>query len=448
MARHRNPVWCVVLALPGLLAGPAAAAEVLRGAAAFGDWSKDAPGVRRIITPTDLPKPNATRSASNSSSIVRRPRGAVPKAPEGFYVSLFGQGFDGPRSLRVAPNGDVFLAESSSGQIRIARPSGDLRKRQRFSVFAKGLDNVYGLALWPPGPKPRYLYAAVPSGIVRMAYMPGTTRAGKIEWIYRGFASGGHWTRDIAFSQDGKRLFAAVGSLSNIAIGMGKRPDDLAQWERARAAGAAWGNEEGRAAVLVFDADGKNRRYYATGLRNCSGLTMQPGTDTPWCAVNERDGLGDDLPPDYATAVRENGFYGWPWYYIGSSPDPRHPGARPDLAGKATVPDVLFQAHSAPLGITFYTGKAFPEAYRGSAFVALHGSWNRSKLTGYKIVRLLFEDGKPTGSYEDFLTGFVTPDGGVWGRPTGVAMLRDGSLIVSEDGSDTIWRVAFRKKQP
>jgi glucose/arabinose dehydrogenase len=201
--------------------------------------------------------------------------------------------------------------------------------------------------------------------------------------------------------------------------------------------------EQDRADVLAFDPDGSHRRVVATGIRNCSGLTVQPATGALWCAVNERDGLGDDLPPDYATRVVDGAFYGWPWYYIGAHEDPRHKGERPDLAGRVTTPDVLFQPHSAPLGITFYEGDAFPAEYKGDAFVAFHGSWNRAKRTGYKVVRLLMKDGKPTGVYEDFLVGFVANDESVWGRPVDVAVTKDGALLVTDDGGGAIWRVRW-----
>ena len=196
--------------------------------------------------------------------------------------------------------------------------------------------------------------------------------------------------------------------------------------------------------MLAFDPDGGNERVFATGLRNCSGLAVQPGSGDLWCAVNERDGLGDNLPPDFATRVAEGAFYGWPWYYIGSHEDPRHAGQRPDLAGKATVPDVLFDAHSAPLGITFYEGGQFPADFKGSAFVAFHGSWNRAKRTGYKVVRLIIKDGKPTGVYEDFLTGFVADPIRVWGRPVDVAVTKDGALLVTDDEGGAIWRVTYQ----
>jgi glucose/arabinose dehydrogenase len=253
---------------------------------------------------------------------------------------------------------------------------------------------------------------------------------------------GGHWTRDLAFSPDGKRMFIAVGSASNIGRGMGGRPPAGA--EASQPPGAAWGDEQNRAAVLIADPDGGRIRLYATGLRNCTGEAIEPRTGALWCDVNERDGLGDDVPPDYATAVREGAFYGWPWFYIGAHEDPRLRGRRPDLADRVSVPDVLIQPHSAAMGIAFYEGAQFPSDYRGDAFVALHGSWNRSQPTGYKVIRLRFRDGRPTGEYDDFLTGFVISDAAVWGRPVGVAVARDGSLLVSEDGNGTVWRVSYR----
>ncbi|MBV8399474.1 MAG: PQQ-dependent sugar dehydrogenase, partial [Acetobacteraceae bacterium] len=255
-----------------------------------------------------------------------------------------------------------------------------------------------------------------------------------------------HWTRDLAFSADGKQLFVSVGSVSNLGSGMSGRPPP--GWAEAEPPGAAWGPEQDRADVLSFSPEGRDKRIFAAGLRNCSGLTVQPGTGALWCAVNERDGLGDNLPPDYATTVRDGAFYGWPWFYIGAHEDPRLKGSHSELAGRITVPDVLIQPHSAPLGITFYLGAQFPPEYRGDAFVALHGSWNRSQRTGYKVIRLLFRDGRPTGEYEDFLTGFVASESSVWGRPVDVAVMKDGSLLVSEDANGTIWRVSYGPGHP
>jgi glucose/arabinose dehydrogenase len=279
--------------------------------------------------------------------------------------------------------------------------------------------------------------------VVRFAYRDGDLKAsGEPETIVSGIPSGGHWTRDIAFSPDSKTLYVSVGSESNIAEGMGKEPrGGLDAWIKSMPSGAAWGEEDGRADVLAFDPDGKNGRIVATGLRNCSGMTVQPATGALWCVVNERDSLGDNIPFEFATTIKEGAFYGWPWYYIGKNEDPRRKGERPDLAGKATIPDVLMQAHSAPLNIVFYDGSNFPAEYRGDAFVALHGSWNRGVRTGYKVVRLRFSGGKPTGEYQDFITGFVLSDDAVWGRPVGVAVARDGALIVTEDANGTIWRI-------
>ena len=223
---------------------------------------------------------------------------------------------------------------------------------------------------------------------------------------------------------------------------MGQPPGGLEAWASEQPLGAAWSYETDRAAVLAFDPDGKNRRLFATGIRNCVGLAVQPQSGTPWCSTNERDGFGDDLVPDYVTSVRENAFYGWPWFYIGGHEDPKHAGERPDLKDKVTTPDVLLQAHSASLGLTFYQGSNFPTDYRGDAFAAEHGSWNRSKRTGYKVIRIRLKDGTPTGEYEDFVTGFVVNDSEVWGRPVGVAVAHDGALLISEDGNGTIWRVS------
>src|SRR6185437_2493386 len=278
--------------------------------------------------------------------------------------------------------------------------------------------------------------------VVRFLYHSGDLKAsGRPETIVAKLPAGyGHSTRDIVFTPDNKRMLVSVGSASNEAAGMGEPPGGLAAWRSRKPLGAAWDAETGRADVLSLELDGKDRKVYATGIRNCVALAMQP-TGTPWCSTNERDGLGDNLVPDYVPRVREGAFYGWPWFYIGDHQDPRHPGARPDLKDKITIPDVLLQAHSASMGLTFYNGSGFPAEYRGDAFAAEHGSWNRSKRTGYKVVRIRLKDGVPTGEYEDFVTGFVVNDTAVWGRPVGVAVAHDGALLISEDGNGTIWRV-------
>jgi glucose/arabinose dehydrogenase len=416
---------------------------VLKGAAAFGDWHADRPGVRRLIRPNDLPKPYVTKSASNSAGLAERPAGAKPKLPPGFSAELIASGIDNPRVVRVAPNGDLFVADSEANQVRVYRLAEGSAKPAQDGIFAGNLNQPYGIAFYPPGNDPQWVYVANSDSVVRFAYRKGDLKAaGEAETIVDNIPASHHWTRDIAFSPDGKTLYLSVGSGSNVAQDMGKEPKGgLDAWAKSQPLGATWGSEDGRADVLAFDPNGKNGRIVATGLRNCSGMTVQPATGALWCVVNERDGLGDNVPSEYATVVKDGAFYGWPWYYIGNNEDPRSKGERPDLAGKATTPDVLMQAHSAPLNIAFYDGKTFPAEYQGDAFVALHGSWNRGNRTGYKVVRLLFRDGKPTGEYEDFITGFVVSNDEVWGRPVGVAVANDGALIVTEDGNGTIWRV-------
>jgi glucose/arabinose dehydrogenase len=416
------------------------------GAAAYGDWRSDAPGVRRKLTAADMPAPGATRSVANVSRLVARPDGALPKAPAGFAVSLFASGLEEPRVVRVAPNGDVFVAESAAGRVTVISAADGAAKAAGAAIFAAGLHRPFGIAFYPSGPNPSYVYVAETDRVVRFPYHSGETKAaGPAEVVVPSLPAGrGHWTRDLAFSADGKTLFVSVGSGSNAADEMPDAPaEGLATFAAKHALGAAWAAEENRADVLAFDPDGGGERPFATGLRNCSGLTVQPQSGALWCAVNERDALGDDLPPDYATSVKPGAFYGWPWFYIGDHEDPRLAGRRGDLAGSVTTPDVLFQAHSAPLGIAFYDGGQFPADYRGDAFVALHGSWNRAKRTGYKVVRLPFKDGAPTGEYEDFLVGFVADDASVWGRPVDVAVAHDGALLVTDDGGGAIWRVAY-----
>ncbi len=419
-----------------LLPTLALAADLRTGADAYGDWRTDAPGVARRILPADLPPPFATNNAARTSVIVARPAGVLPKAPPGFAVTLFASGLNEPRALRTAPDGAVFLAESGSGRVLRFTPDG---KR---TMFADGLSQPYGIAFWPPD-KPRYVYVGQSGSVVRFPMTPGhATADGPAETIVPDLPTGGHWTRDLAVAPDGSFLLVAVGSSGNIADLRDQPPGGTAAWEAAHGLGAAWGVERGRAAVLRFDPAGGAPKPYVQGIRNCAGLGLQPATGAFWCATNERDGMGDDLPPDYATRLTPGAFYGWPWFYIGAHPDPRLGGARADLAGRITVPDVLFQPHSAPLGIAFYTGTLFPAAYRGDAFVTMHGSWNRASRTGYKVVRIKLAKGAPDGSYEDFLTGFVLGDDAVWGRPVGVAMAADGALLVSEDAAGTIWRVA------
>ena len=411
-----------------LSATPALAADVRTGKDALGDWTTDAPGVRRKLTLSDLATPYETPSANNFPRVVKRPEGAWPKAPAGFEVTEFATKLVEPRVIVRAPNGDLFLAESSAGRIRVLRDSGG--KPEVNEVFAQGLSRPFGIAFYPVGPDPKYVYVGNTDSVVRFPYKSGETKAsGPAEVIVKDIPSGnekvgggGHWTRDLEFSPDGKTLYVSVGSRSNVT------DDDL---------------EKRRACILAFDPDGKNERIFATGIRNPVGLATHPATGQLWTSVNERDALGDNLVPDYITHVEEGGFYGWPWYYIGPNQDPRHDGKHPELKSKVIVPDILLQSHMASLDMTFYDGKQFPEEYKLDAFASEHGSWNRARRVGYKVIRLPMKDGKATGEYEDFLVGFVTDDGNVWGRPVGVAVAKDGALMVTDDGSGTVWRVAY-----
>ncbi len=424
-----------------------AADEVRTGQAAFGDWRTDAPGVMRKITPAALGAPNETASTANRSRVIAKPANAVLQTMPGFSVAPLLTGQQGARVLRVAPNGDIFLARSRpEGVIVVIRMKPGADKPERVETYASGLESPYGIAFGPNASDPQWMYVGEAGRVIRYPYRAGDMGpSGPPEVVISDIPiGGGHWTRDIAFSPDGKTLYVAVGSGSNVADNMGPKPD-LVSFQQSRAVGSGWGSEDWRADVLAFDADGKNRRVFAGGLRNCSGLAVQPGTGTLYCAVNERDLLGDNLPPDYVTSVKPGGFYGWPWFYIGDHADNRAAGSpRPDLADKVIVPDVLLQPHSAPLGLAFDDGNNFPAAWKGDAFVALHGSWNRATRTGYKIVRLPFKDGKPTGEYQDFVTGFVAGDDTVWGRPVDVAFAKDGSMLFTDDGNGVVYRVTYR----
>jgi glucose/arabinose dehydrogenase len=419
----------------------AQAEPVLQGKDAFGSWRDDKPGIVRLIRPNDLPKPGASRSVANPTRVTAR-GDATPQVPQGFKIELLAEGLSDPRVLRVAPNGDIFVAETRAGRIRVLRAGEGGVKVETNEVYASGLNRPFGIAFFPNGDNPQWLYVANSGSVVRFPYRTGDLKtSAKAETVVASLPQGGHSTRDIVFTPDNKRMLVSVGSASNVGEGMGNPPGGPEARSRAQALGASWGYEAERAAVLAFDPDGKDRKLYATGIRNCVGLAIQPQTGLPWCSTNERDGLGDDLVPDYVTSVKEGAFYGWPWFYIGNNEDPRHAGARPDLKDKVTIPDVLVQSHSASLGMTFYQGTQFPSEYQGDAFAAEHGSWNRSKRTGYKVIRIRMKDGKPTGEYEDFVTGFVVNETQTWGRPVGIAVAKDGALLISEDAGGTIWRV-------
>jgi glucose/arabinose dehydrogenase/cytochrome c2 len=418
-----------------------------------GDWQNDAPGMRHRIRLEDLPPPYATVSAGNSPHTVDQPPGAALAVPAGFQVKLFASGLSGPRLLRTAPNGDIFIAETREGRIRVLRAPDGADAPSENTAFAEGLRGPFGIAFYPLGGDPRWVYVGNLNSVVRFPYRSGDLHAhGPAEIVvpHLSDTTGGHTTRDVAFSLDGRRMFISVGSGSNVAEGMAtKSPQEIRDWEAAHAHGSTWGYEASRADILVTDPEGRQPpRIFATGIRNAVGIAVQPATGELWASTNERDALGDDLVPDYITHVREGGFYGWPWYYLGNHEDPRHAGERPDLEGQTTLPDVLVQSHSASLEMTFYPANVsgpsvFPAEYRGDIFAAFHGSWNRTGRTGSKVIRVRLKDGVPTGEYEDFLTGFVIDDSHVWGRPVGVTVAHDGALLMTDDANGTLWRVSY-----
>jgi glucose/arabinose dehydrogenase len=363
-----------------------------------------------------LPAPFATKSSGNPPEDTTPPQGFLPTVPQGFRVNIFAAEFKEPRWLTVAPNGDIFLADSGAGKIFILRDSGHTGGAQQREVFATGVNRPYGIVFHDD-----YVYVGATNALLRFHYDPKTSkRLGDAEHLMD-LPHGGHWTRGLVFSADGKHLFVSIGSESNINIESDSR----------------------RAAITICDPDGKNAHLYATGLRNPSAIALEPTTGQLWAVVNERDGLGDDLPPDYFTAVKEGGFYGWPYSYIGDNVDPRVNPQKPELVAKTIIPDVLLGSHRAPLQFAFYTGTQFPEMYRGGAFIAEHGSWNRSMRAGYQIAFVPFKDGKPSGDPQPFLTGLV-PDpakSSVYGRPVGVTVAPDGALLVSDDSAGLVYRV-------
>jgi glucose/arabinose dehydrogenase len=425
-------LFLAVIAATATAAAPATTTKTLTGKDALGDWTTDAPGVRRKVTTADLAQPYDTPSADNHPKIVKRPEGAMPQAPAGFVVTEFATGLQQPRIITRAPNGDLFVAESKANQVRLLSDADGDGKPEVNEVFATGLSRPFGIAFYPPGPDPKYVYVANTGSVVRFPYKSGDTKAsGEPETIIDDIPSGnenvgggGHWTRDLEFSPDGKTLYVSVGSRSNFE----------------------GTNEDRRAMILAFDPDGKNERVFASGIRNPVALATHPQTGQLWTSVNERDGLGDNLVPDYITHVEEGGFYGFPWYYLGPNQDPRHAGKHPELKSKTLTPDVLLQSHMASLGLAFYDGKSFPSEYHNDGFAGEHGSWNRARRVGYKVIRIPMKDGRATGEFEDFLVGFVTKDGNVWGRPVGIAVAKDGTLMVTDDASGTIWRVAYEGK--
>jgi glucose/arabinose dehydrogenase len=475
------------VALCAFAFGAAAQQPLLTGQAAFTDYAQEQPGVRHKITLSDLPAPDAAEAVDNGPHVVPRPADAWPTAPAGFKVTLYAGGdstpmersenrrqihqategtFVMPRLIRFAPNGDLFLADSQAGILFVLRGVKADGKAQTIEKFATGLDHPFGIAFYPLGKNPQWVYVGTATTIERIPYHNGDLHATAAPQTvvpnipgYAQLRGGGHWTRDVVFTADGKHMLVSVGSGSNV--------DDADTHPR----------EFHRADILEYTPDGKFLEVYAHGLRNCVGEAINPETHALWCSTNERDNLGNHLVPDYVTSVPEGSFFGWPWYYMGGHKDPRLPepcadgtGPNPqltkpldpsaaanckrvDLSKQVRTPDVLVQPHMASLEMTFYPdvmrrtqGVAFPASYNGGIFAAEHGSWNRAKRAGYNVIFIPMHNGHATGEYDDFLDGFVTKDGQVWGRPVGVAVAPDGSLFVTDDGSRSVWRVTYTGK--
>ena len=440
--------------------------------APFADYSQQHPGAQHKVTVTDLPEPKPSEAVDNGPSVIDRPEGAWPQAPAGYKVSLYAGGdappmqrkenvqqtheatqgtFVMPRLVRFAPNGDLFLSDSQAGTVFVLRGTKPDGKAAQIEKFAIGLDHPFGIAFFP-AEHPRYVYVANATTVVRFPYKAGDLHASAAPETlvpdipgYAQLRGGGHWTRDVVFTKDEQHMLISVGSGSNV--------DDMDTHPR----------EFHRADVLEFSPTGKFEKVYATGIRNCVGEAINPTTGSLWCSTNERDNLGNFLVPDYVSSVPEDSFFGWPWYYMGGKQDPRLPQGpcangnggnhqlttpltddqaksctRIDLSAKVKTPDVLVQPHMASLQMSFApTGTPFA----GDAFAAEHGSWNRAQRAGYEVIHIPMHNGKADGGYEDFLTGFVTPDGKVWGRPVGVVIAKDGSLFVTDDGSRSVWHV-------
>ena len=460
------------VALPSLVQ----AQQATTGQAAFANWDQQVPGAHRKITLGDLPEPKPDEAVDNTAHVVPRPADAWPVAPAGFKVTLYAGGdakpmqrdenkqqiaapvqgtFKMPRLIRTAPNGDLFLADSGAGVLWVMRGVGPDGRAVKMEQFAAGLDHPFGIAFYPLD-NPKYVYVGTATAVQRFAYKDGDMVASApVETVvpdipgYAQLRGGGHWTRDVVFTADGKRMLVSVGSGSNV--------DDADTHPR----------EFHRADVLAYTPEGKYLEVYASGIRNCVGEAINPVTGALWCSTNERDNLGNHLVPDYVTSVPEGSFFGWPWYYMGGHQDPRLPQpcangtgpnpqaaaltanqaqscSRVDLSKKVMTPDVLVQPHMASLEMTFYPAAGqFPSMFANDAFAAEHGSWNRKDRAGYEVIRIPMHNGKADGSYEDFLTGFLTKDGQVWGRPVGVTIAKDGSMFVTDDGSRSVWHVTY-----
>jgi glucose/arabinose dehydrogenase len=367
-----------------------------------------------------LPAPFTTPSSDNRPRVVSQPNGAHLQVPQGFTIEEYASDFDTPRYMYTAPGGEIILSDSSAGSVYVLTDKNKSNKNPERKKILDGLDRPYGLAIWKD-----YLYVGERTSIKRYKYDPKamTATAGQEIISLKDFVPG-HWTRSLLFDSKGEKLYVGIGSGSNVDTG----EDPL------------------RAAINRYNPDGSGHEIYASGTRNPIGLHWYPGSDTLWATVQERDALGDDLVPDYFTHIQQGAFYGWPYAYSGPHEEPRHKGDRPDLVKKTIPGDVLMQSHVAVIDFLFYTGKQFPAEFQGGAFIALHGSWNRSKRVGYEVAFIPFKDGKPSGPVREFLTGWrVSPESrDVWGRPVAIMQLPDGSILVSDDGGHKIWRISHK----
>lgn len=386
--------------------------------------------VKTAIGDLELPAPYTTESARKISRMKEWPEGITPKAPEGFVVTKFADGLKNPRWTYIAPNNDIFVVESntfkSANQITIFRDKDDDGIFETREIFKDGLNMPFGMLILG-----NYFYIANTDGLYRFPYSSGDLKLRGNGTKILELPAGGynnHWTRNLLANADGSKIYVSVGSASNNA-------------EHGMEV------EKRRANILEINPDGTEEQIYASGLRNPVGMDWNSANNELWTAVNERDDLGDELVPDYITSVKRGGFYGWPYSYYGQIPDPRMKGQGKELIAKAIIPDVSVGAHTASLGFAFYNKDAFPAKYKNGAFVGQHGSWNRSKLSGYKVLFVPFKNGKPSGKPEDFLTGFIANEekAEVYGRPVAVTVMKDGSLLVNDDSGNTIWRVAVKK---
>jgi glucose/arabinose dehydrogenase len=405
-----------------------------------------------VVTPANqqvkLAAPYQTKATWNFCRVIGWPKGKTPIAPAGFKVNLYADSLDNPRNIFVAANGDIFIAQAnteikgfkklgadligasasqkygkSANNIMLLRDTNGDGVADTKTVFLSGLNQPFGILILN-----NWFYVANTDGLWRYPYHTGQVKMTSPGTKILALPAGGynnHWTRNLRANRDGSKIYISVGSGTNVA-------------EQGMA------NEVRRADILEIDPDGSHERIYAGGLRNPAGIDFEPQTQVLYAAVNERDDLGDNLVPDYLTSVKDGGFYGWPWAYFGKHPDPVHGAERPDMVRQSITPDLSLGSHTASLGLAFYTGKSFPAQYRGGAFIGQHGSWNRSVLAGYKVVFAPFINGRPTGTTEDFLTGFIANPAKeeVYGRPVGIAILADGSILVADDTSNKIWRVA------